>query len=179
VAKRLEAVLDLTPPAIEIAEVPKGERDKLIPILDESFEGIYLWHARRTLQSIEVVRAVRTADGEDAGLAMLKTVARGAGYVYYVAVSPSFRRRGIGGRLLDDAVSYFAHEGGLYVYASVPEDNVESNALFGSRGFERLHLSEMAERYGKIRALLMYREMMVVRGEILMGKRLDAGEKSS
>ena len=39
----------------------------------------------------------------------------------------------------------------------------------------RLHLSEMAERYGKVRALLMYREMMVVRGEILLGKQLDAG----
>lgn len=32
----------------------------------------------------------------------------------------------------------------------------------------------MAERYGRIRALLMYREMMVVPGELLMGKTLTA-----
>jgi len=165
-------------PGIEISEVPKGERDILLPILEESFEGLYLWHARRTLQSIEVVKAARTAEGEDAGLIMLKTLAEGAGYVYYVAVPPRFRRQGIGGRLLDDAVSYFGQRGVSEVYASVEEDNVESKTLFGSRGFERVGGSEMAERYGRIRSLLMYREMMVVPGELLLGKHLDAGKNA-
>ena len=44
---------------MEVVDVPKGERERLVPILEESFEGLYLWHARRTLQSIEVVRAVK------------------------------------------------------------------------------------------------------------------------
>lgn len=178
-AKRLEVVLNLTSLEVEIAEIPKGERDKLLPILEESFEGMYLWHARRTLQSIEVVRVARTAEGEDSGLLMLKMVAEGAGYVYYVAVPPRFRRRGIGGRLLDDAVSYFARKGVPYVYASVEEDNIESKTLFASRGFERVRGQEMAERYGRIRSILMYREMMVVRGELLLGKGLGAGAKDS
>ena len=164
-------------PEIEITDVPKAERTRLLPILEESFEGLYLWHARRTLQSIDVVRAARTAEGEDAGLIMLKRLAEGAGYVYYVAVPPSFRRQGIGGRLLDDAVACFAQMSVLDVYASVGEDNLESKTLFGSRGFERLKGSEMAERYGRIRSLLMYREMTVVPGEILLGKRLDAAQK--
>ncbi|HVB95628.1 MAG TPA: GNAT family N-acetyltransferase, partial [Nitrososphaerales archaeon] len=158
-------------PEIEITDVPKAERTRLLPILEESFEGLYLWHARRTLQSIDVVRAARTAEGEDAGLIMLKRLAEGAGYVYYVAVPPSFRRQGIGGRLLDDAIACFAQMSVLDVYASVEEDNLESKTLFGSRGFERLKGSEMAERYGRIRSLLMYREMTVVPGEILLGKR--------
>jgi len=110
---------------------------------------------------------------------MLKVLSESAGYVYYVAVPPRFRRRGIGGRLLDDAVSSFAQRGVRDVYASVEEDNVESKTLFGSRGFQRIAGSEMAERYGRIRSLLMYREMMVVPGEILLGKRLDADAKSS
>jgi len=164
-------------PEIEITDVPKAERTRLLPILEESFEGLYLWHARRTLQSIDVVRAARTAEGEDAGLIMLKRLAEGAGYVYYVAVPPSFRRQGIGGRLLDDAIACFAQMSVLDVYASVEEDNLESKTLFGSRGFERLKGSEMAERYGRIRSLLMYREMTVVPGEILLGKRLDAAQK--
>ena len=120
------------------SEVPKGERSRLLPILEESFEGMYLWHARRTLQSIEVVRAARTAEGEDVGLIMLKVLAEGAGYVYYVAVPPRFRRQGIGGRLLDDAISHFASRAVRDVYASVEEDNLESKTLFGSRGFERM-----------------------------------------
>ena len=49
---------------IEIAEVPKQARASLIPILEESFEGLYLWHARRTLQSIEVVREASTVTAE-------------------------------------------------------------------------------------------------------------------
>jgi len=117
----------------------------------------------------------RTAEGDDAGLIMLKVLSEGTGYVYYVAVPPRFRRRGIGGRLLDDAVSRFVEKGVRDVYASVEEDNVESKTLFGSREFERVGGSEMAERYGRIRSLLMYREMMVVPGEVLLGKRLDAG----
>lgn len=172
-AQRVEVVFDLKP-GLEVADVPKAERARLLPILEESFEGLYLWHARRTLQSIEVVRAARTAEGEDAGLIMLKVVAERAGYVYYVAVPPRFRRQGIGGRLLDDALSLFAQRGVRDIYASVEEDNLESNKLFGSRGFERVESSEMAERYGRIRSLLMYREMMVVPGEILLGRRLDA-----
>jgi ribosomal protein S18 acetylase RimI-like enzyme len=164
-------------PDMEITDVPKAQRTRLLPILEESFEGLYLWHARRTLQSIEVVRVARTAEGEDAGLIMLKRLAEGAGYVYYVAVPPHFRKRGIGGRLLDDAISYFAQKSVLDVYASVEEDNIESKTLFGSRGFERLKGGEMAERYGRIRSLLMYREMTVVPGEILLGKRLDAAPK--
>lgn len=148
----------------------------MLPILEESFEGLYLWHARRTLQSIEVVRAARTADGEDAGLLMLKMLDETAGYVYYVAAPSRYRRRGIGGMLLDNAISYFAARGARDVYASVEDDNLGSKALFASRGFEKVEGSEMAGRYGRIRALLMYREMMVVPGELLLGKRLDAGK---
>ena len=69
---------------------------------------------------------------------MLKVLSEGPGYVYYVAVPPRFRRQGIGGRLLDDAVSRFAKMGVRDVYASVEEDNLESKTLFGSRGFERV-----------------------------------------
>jgi ribosomal protein S18 acetylase RimI-like enzyme len=153
-----------------VADVPRAERARLLHILEESFQGLYLWHARRTLQGIEVVRAARKAGGEDAGLLMLKMLEEGAGYVYYVAVPPRFRRQGIGGRLLDDAIAYFGKAGVQYVYASVEEENLESKTLFRSRGFEKLGVSEMATRYGRIRALLMYREMMVVPGELLLGR---------
>lgn len=161
-------------PEARVVEVPKGERERLTPILEESFEGIYLWHAKRTLRSIEVVRAARTPSGEDAGLVMLKTLSEGPGYVYYVAVPPGQRRKGVGGVLLDDALAYFAGKGAPEVYASVPDGNAASNALFSSRGFERVRESEVADRYGRFRSFMMYREMMVVRGEVLLVKVLQA-----
>jgi ribosomal protein S18 acetylase RimI-like enzyme len=164
----------LTSGELTVDDVPKAERARLFPILEESFEGLYLWHARRTLQSIDTVRRARTAEGDDAGLIMTKKLAEDAGYVYYVAVSPRFRRQGVGGRLLDDALSWFAKEGVKDVYASVEEDNAESMSLFASKGFLPVKSSEMASRYGRIRSFMMYREMMVVHGEILLGKELAA-----
>jgi len=160
----------LTLPDVEVVEVPEAERARLLPILEESFEGLYLWHARRTLQNIETVRAAKTLEGEDAGLLMMKMLGDGAGYVYYVAVARRWRRMGIGGRLPDDAVSVLAKSGARDIFASVGEENEESSALFVSRGFGRVDASEMAGRYGRVRALLMYREMMVVPGEVLMRK---------
>jgi len=159
-----------------VVDVPEGERARLLPILEESFDGLYLWHARRTLQSIETVRSARTPEGEDAGLLMMKMLGDGAGYVYYVAVARRWRRRGIGGRLLDDAVSHLTDSGAQDIFASVGEENGESKTLFGSRGFQRVDASEMAGEYGRLRALLMYREMMVVPGEVLLCKRVGAGE---
>jgi L-amino acid N-acyltransferase YncA len=159
-------------PFVEIVPVPQEGRLRLVPILEKSFEGIYLWHAKRTLLNIDVVWLARTREGDDAGLIMLKRLGEGAGYVYYVAVSPRFRMMGIGSRLLDEALAYFARDGVLDVYASIEEENMGSKKLFDSRGFERVLGSQMAERYGRVRSLLMYREMMVVPGKILLGKRL-------
>lgn len=163
----------MTPPDVEVVDVPEEERARLLPIIEESFEGLYLWHARRTLQSIEAVRAARTPEGDDAGLLMMKMLGDGAGYVYYVAVARRWRRMGVGGRLLDDAVSYLAKGGAREIFASVEEENEDSKALFGSRGFERVDMSDMAGMYGRLRALLMYREMMVVPGEVLLRKRVS------
>lgn len=172
--ERREGVRPLTESEIEVVDVPKGERSRLLPILEESFEGLYLWHARRTLQGIELVRAART-EGEEVGLIMLKRLSQVAGYVYYVAVLPRFRGKGIGGRLLDGALAHFSTTKVEDVYASVEEENESSKTLFHSRGFDHLRGSDMAERYGRLRSLLMYREMMVVPGEVLLGKRLGRG----
>ena len=171
--ERREVVRALTSPDAEIVDVPKGERGALVPILQGSFEGLYLWHSKRTLRGVDHVRASKTLEGTFSGLIMLKMLAENAGYVYYVAVAPEFRRRGIAGRLLDSGLSYFQGEGVGEVYASVPAENEESKRLFASKGFARVEGSEMNEKYGRFRALLMYREMMLVRGEVLLGKRLQ------
>jgi ribosomal protein S18 acetylase RimI-like enzyme len=155
----------------ELVTVTKDQRSLLVPILEEGFEGIYLWHSKRTLRGIELVRAARVG-GEYEGLSMLKMVAEKAAYVYYIAVSKRFRRRGLGGMLLDDALSHFKTIGAEEVFASVEEDNEESNALFSSRGFVRTGRRYVADRYGLMRSLVMYQEMMIVRGEVVLRKTL-------
>lgn len=152
---------------VSIAEVEDSERVSLEKILEESFTGIYLRHAKRTLSDVETVRVLRVG-GESVGLAMLKLLMKEAGYIYYIAVVPSSRGKGLATKLLLDALDYFARQGATEVYASVGEDNEESKALFLGRGFRRTDFGQVSKKYGALRALAMYRGMWVVPGEMLL-----------
>ena len=155
----------------EITDVAPGARKSLEAILEESFEGLYLWHAKKTLREIELVRAARI-DGEYAGLAMLKSLSIEVGYVYYIAVARKHRRKRIGGKLLGASLEYFSQIGTREVYASITEGNIESEALFESVGFRRTNRAELSKRFGLVRTFEMYRRMLVVPGESLFRKEL-------
>ena len=155
--------------SLTIIDVPKGKRAGLEWILEESFEGWYLMHSKRTLRDIELVRAAMSS-GKAVGLVMLKTLERKIGYVYYIAVAKANRKRGIGKRLLEDALRRFRALGLKEVFASVEEDNESSEALFASEGFTRTSFGEVSKKHGSIHTLNMYREMLVVPGEVLLRK---------
>jgi len=152
---------------MRIVEVPVGERASLEHLLADSFEGWYLSHSKKTLMNIEMVREA-VVDGRPVGLVMLKTFDGEIGYVYYIAVARDHRRRKVATRLLEHSLGYFAGLGMREAYASIEEDNVESEGLFRSRGFERTNYKEVAGKYGGLRALNLYRKMLVVPGEKLL-----------
>jgi len=152
---------------VAIVDVPKRKREGLEWILEESFEGWYLMHSKRTLRDIELVR-VAMSSGKAVGLVMLKTLAEGVGYVYYIAVAKASRKRGIGKLLLEDTMRYFKASSVEEVFASVEEDNEPSEALFASEGFTRTSFSEVSKKHGSLHTLNMYREMLVVPGEVLL-----------
>jgi ribosomal protein S18 acetylase RimI-like enzyme len=152
---------------LTIADVPKGKRLGLEWILEESFEGWYLMHSKRTLRDIKLVRAAMSS-GKAVGLVMLKTLVESVGYVYYIAVAKASRKRGIGKLLLEDAMRYFKASSVGEVFASVEEDNEPSEALFASEGFTRTSFGEVSKKHGSLHTLNMYREMLVVPGEVLL-----------
>ena len=157
---------------VEILVVDSKERDSLVPILEESFEGIYLRHSKRTLRESELVKVARIG-GENAGLVMLKELGRGIGYIYYIAVSRKYRRQGIAGKLLDNSLGYFIGKGNTEAYASVEADNDESMNLFLSRGFRETKFGEVSKRHGHISATFLYTKMWVVPGEHVYVKDLS------
>lgn len=157
---------------IEIRDVSPNEREELFPILEQSFEGWYLRHSKRTLKDIEIVREVRVND-ERAGLVMLKDLGNKLGYVYYIAVAKKFRGRGIGGKLLDNSLSYFFDQGMQEVYASVEEDNEESRRLFESRNFKRTTRGQLAKKFGTINSFVLLRKMVTVPGEYILRRELS------
>ncbi len=153
-----------------IVDIPTKKRAALEWILEESFEGWYLMYSKRTLRDIELVRAAMES-GKPVGLVMTKTLEKGTvGYVYYIAVARAHRKRGIGKLLLEDAFRHFKASSVEEVFASVEEDNKPSEALFASEGFTRTSLGEVSKRHGNLHTLNMYREMLVVPGEVLLLK---------
>lgn len=156
---------------IEIVDVPAGKRTELDWILEESFEGWYLMHSRRTLRDVELVRAAMSS-GKQVGLVMLKTLEGDVGYVYYIAVSKANRKKGIGKLLLEDALRIFNASKVKEVFASVEKDNEPSEALFASEGFTKTSFGEVSKRHGSLHTVNMYRAMTVVPGEILLRKAL-------
>lgn len=149
------------------------ERERAVPIIIESFVGIYRWHAKRTLRRVSVVRGALD-DERLVGVSMLEDLAPGVGYVYYVAVSRDCRNRKVGTFLLDDALERFRTQRCEIVYAAAEEDNEASRALFGSRGFRVVLRDELGYREGGLGAWGLRSKMMVVSGEVLMGLRLQA-----
>ena len=99
---------------------------------------------------------------------MLRKLYERYGYVFYIAVAMGERKKGVGGRLLDEALAHFGRLGMIGVYASVEEDNEASRKLFQSRKFVRIGFGDESRKHGLFKALMMYRAMRVVPGEILL-----------
>ncbi len=156
---------------VSIREVGSDRRAELLPILEQSFRGIYRWHALRTLQDVHRVRAA-SRDGADVGLTMFTMLGPALGYLYYVAVAPSLRGAGIGGLLLDDALSALGAEGAREVLACIRSDNAASIRLFASRGFARETFGEAARSRGLAGALKLWRRMVVAPGERVFRKQM-------
>jgi ribosomal protein S18 acetylase RimI-like enzyme len=154
---------------IEIMDVPAGRRQELDWILEESFEGWYLWHSKKTLRDVELVRAAMSS-GRPLGLVMLKSLEGTVGYVYYIAVARSSRNMGVGKLLLENALQLFKASNLKEVFASVEKENEPSEALFASEGFTKTSFGEVSKRHGSLHAANMYRAMTVVPGEILLRK---------
>ena len=154
---------------ITIVDVPAGKRKGLEWILEESFEGWYLMHSKRTLRDVEVVRAA-ILSGKPVGLVMLKEMEGSVGYVYYIAVAKAQRKKGIAKLLLEDALQRFKASKVQEVFASVEENNKPSEALFASEGFTRTSFGEVSKKHGKLHTINMYNAMRVVPGEVLLRK---------
>jgi ribosomal protein S18 acetylase RimI-like enzyme len=152
---------------VKVTETPRehGGRDGLLPLLAESFTGIYLWHARRSLRRARWVRTATRGAGPPLGVSMLTLPRPRIGYVYYVAVARAARSSGVGGRLLDDAVARLRRAGALEVLAAARRDNAPSLGLLRSRGFAPTSFAEVARSAGLAAAALLWWRMVVAPGE--------------
>ena len=158
---------------VEIISLADDERPLAVPVLIDSFTGIYRWHAKRTLREATWVRAAREGS-EVVGVALLERLNEEVGYVYHFAVLSRFRGKKVGGALLDDALAWLQHHGARIAYAVVTEDNAPSERLFRSRGFRSIDRKELSYQEGGLGAWGLRSRMRIVYGEVLMGRRLGS-----
>jgi ribosomal protein S18 acetylase RimI-like enzyme len=157
--------------SLVIRDLPPAERELAMPVVVDSFTGIYRWHAKRTLRTVSRVRGAWR--GSDlVGVALLELLDPAVGYVYYLAVLRSQRRQGVARDLLDDALRLFQEQGARVVFAAAEEDNTASLRLFAERGFRTTEPKERSWRDGGLGAWGFRSRMMVVSGEVLLGLRL-------
>lgn len=157
--------------SVEMVDLVGEDRERAVPVLKDGFEGIYRWHAKRTLRGASWVRAAALG-GEVVAVSVLERLDPEVGYVYYLSTSRGHRREGLGGLLLDDALELFRRERASVVYAAAEEKNVASIALFVSRGFRTVGRKELGFREGGLGAWGLRSRMTLVGGEVLLGLRL-------
>jgi ribosomal protein S18 acetylase RimI-like enzyme len=155
----------------ELVDLVGEDRERAVPVVRDGFEGIYRWHAKRTLHDIERVRGFEVGT-EIVAVSMLQNLLPEVGYVYYVVVLTPWRRHGLALRLLDDALAWFSRSGTRVVYAAAEEENRPSIALFGSRGFRVVDRDEPRFDEGGLGAWGLRSRMRIVYGEVLLGLRL-------
>ena len=160
--------------AIENRTLEGETRELAVATLKEGFEGVYRWHAKRTLRTVGTVRAAMAGD-RVAGVSLLERLLPEVAYVYYLAVGTAYRRRGVGRVLLDDALGRFRSDGIEVVYAAVEADNWPSQQLFRSHGFRVVERNETNWRDGGLGAQGLRTRMWIVHGELLFGLRLAPG----
>ncbi len=149
---------------LHIGDVAVESRGTLVAIIDESFHGIYRWHARRVLRSVTWVRHA-ARDNAPVGLTMSAMIAPGSGYLFYVAVVPVERSAGVGGALLDDVLALLQSAGAREVLACVRADNVASLRLLESRSFIGMAFRELVQSRGLAHAARLWMRMIVAPGE--------------
>lgn len=166
------------PSTVELRDLVGPDRERAVPALKDGFEGIYRWHAKRTLRTATWVRAA-VLGGEVVAVSVLERLDPEVGYVYYLSTMQSHRREGLGGRLLDDAIALFRREGVAVAYGAAEEENAPSIALFRSRGFRPVERKELGFREGGLGAWGLRSRMTLVGGEVLLGLRLAAPSASA
>jgi ribosomal protein S18 acetylase RimI-like enzyme len=159
---------------MNIEEVPVDARGSLRPVLDESFTGLYRWHARRTLRSVAQVRKA-TRDGVLLGFTMSTMVRRDIGYIYYAAVTTSARAQGVGGALLDDALQRLRADGAQEFFACARKKNKPAVRLLQSRNFVRTTFHEVALAKGFADTVRLWVRMVVAPGESVYVRWLRSG----
>lgn len=135
-----------------------SDRKAIHAVLNLSFDRAYAYFARRSFRGLR--NAIAAEEGaEIAGVInyrVLTVKGKKAGYLYYLAVHPDHRKKGLGRGLIGEAVRAIRDEiGETDVYTAIDRDNHASSDLALHLGFRVVGQDEMKKRFGAGRLRLL------------------------
>jgi ribosomal protein S18 acetylase RimI-like enzyme len=126
--------------ASSIRNATPKDHATLKEIIDLSFPRFFRFFASRSVSETEEPTLVGEAEGAVVGFVKLIEFYIGSnkyGCILWIAVHPSYRRRGIALALTDAGVDYLQKRGVQAVFASTQRRNIAALAALGKAGFER------------------------------------------
>lgn len=127
------------------------DRDTIKEILTLSFSPIYAKYANMSFESLSQ-SLVAEEDSHVIGIInwrIFQACGERVGYIFWLAVHPSSRRKGIGAGLMQQVIDIFKQQQLPIILSTVERTNKPSQQLFGKLGFTRINRAEMRKKYGK------------------------------
>ena len=144
-------------------------QNELRQIMDASFPIVYRFFATHSLKEEGQVIVGETA-GRVVGFAKLLDFYVGGkkyGCILWIAVNPSFRRKGIAATLTNSGIQRLKQHGSNAVFASTQRKNVAALSVLSLQGFRRMGFLGLWRLFGW-RVFKFYREIWLAPGEVVL-----------
>jgi N-acetylglutamate synthase-like GNAT family acetyltransferase len=163
-------------PMMQFRSAEKSDTEAIDRILDSSFTRIYAYYAKKSFASLENT-LVAVNDAEVIGVINWRVFTVPTitiGYLFWLAVLPDYRKKGIGLELMRQAMQFIYQKNGpIDIYTATEKKNKISKNLVEKEGFAIADKKKIRQHYGKNYASL-FGEMMVMPWEVLYVKRAGA-----
>jgi ribosomal protein S18 acetylase RimI-like enzyme len=139
-------------------------------IVDLSFPRFFRFFASHSIDSEDGELLVSECNGEVVGFAKLRKfhlADEKYGCIFWLAVHPNHRRKGVASALVNFATEELEREGQRGVFASVKRTNKASLATFRKEGFEQAGLVELWRLFSW-RIFQLYRDIWSAPTEIVL-----------
>lgn len=153
-----------------IRQATTNDMTKLKEIIALSFPRFFRFFANHSVESEDGKVLVSENQGIISGFAKLiefNVGTRKYGCILWIAVYPSFRRRGIALSLTKASVDCLRKDGSQAVFASTQRRNIAAQATLSSAGFERVGFLNLLRVFGW-RVFEFYSDIWFAPSEIVL-----------